>query len=52
MKDKKNQASEQAILRAKLWREFVASYQVVLEKSPETFTVFCEKFREMWIAGR
>jgi len=36
--------------RAQLWREFVAGYQVVLAKAPETFSDYCAEFRERWIA--
>lgn len=36
-------------VRAKLWREFVASYQKVLEGSPVAFSAFCAEFRERFI---
>jgi len=47
-----NATPEKIQFRAQLWREFVAKYQVVLATAPETFSDFCAKFRERWIAGR
>jgi BarA-like signal transduction histidine kinase len=47
-----NQTPAQIEFRKELWREFVASYQVVLISAPETFSDYCAKFRERWIAGR
>ncbi len=47
-----NQIQEQTAFRAKLWREFVSRYQLVLAATPETFSAFCAKFRERWIAGK
>jgi len=38
--------------RAKLWKEFIASYQAVLATSPEAFSKYCEKFRERWLAAQ
>jgi hypothetical protein len=38
--------------RADLWKEFIANYQVVLARGPESFSKYCEKFRERWIAAR
>jgi hypothetical protein len=46
-----NQTPEQIAFRAKLWKEFVASYQAVLADSPETFSDYCAKFRERWVNG-
>jgi hypothetical protein len=37
--------------RAQLWREFLASYQSVLEHSPEKFSDFCAAFRERFVQG-
>jgi hypothetical protein len=36
-------------LRAKLWQEYVASYQKVLAESPEEFSTFCAEFRERYL---
>jgi hypothetical protein len=47
-----NPTPEQVAFRAKLWRKFVAGYQVVLITAPETFSDYCTKFRERWIAGK
>lgn len=38
--------------RAELWRQFVAKYQRVLEDSPESFSKFCNAFREQYLRGR
>jgi hypothetical protein len=46
-----NPTPDQTAFRTKLWREFVSSYQLVLTTAPETFSAFCAKFRERWIAG-
>jgi hypothetical protein len=37
--------------RARLWKEFVANYQVVHATPPDKFPDYCAKFRERWIAG-
>jgi hypothetical protein len=37
--------------RASLWKEFVAN-QVVLATAPETFSGYCERFRERWVAAQ
>ncbi len=50
-KDMPNQSQAQITFRARLWSEFVAHYQVVLISAPETFSAYCEKFRERWIRG-
>lgn len=50
-RDAMNQTPEQIAFRAKLWKEFVASYQAVLADSPETFSDYCAKFRERWVNG-
>ncbi len=47
-----NQTHEQVANRAELWKKFVAQYQVVLAAAPETFSDYCAKFRERWIAGK
>ena len=47
-----NPTPEQVAFRAKLWRNFVAGYQVVLITAPENFSDYCTKFRERWIAGK
>ena len=51
----KQQSYEQTLaacaFRAKLWREFVANYQLVMSTVPETFSSYCEKFRERWVSG-
>jgi hypothetical protein len=47
-----NSTLEQIQFRAELWRDFVASYQVVLISAPEKFSDHCEAFRKRWIAGR
>jgi hypothetical protein len=36
-------------VRAKLWREYVASYQKVLQESPEEFSAFSAEFRERYL---
>jgi predicted component of type VI protein secretion system len=40
---------QQCEKRAKLWQEYVASYQKVLQESPETFSAFCSEFRERYL---
>jgi hypothetical protein len=35
--------------RAQLWREYVATYQKVLQESPEAFSAFCAEFRERYL---
>ena|SRR5437588_11781954 len=52
LEDPVNQTHEQVAFRAELWKKFVASYQSVLGTAPETFSAYCEKFRERWIAGK
>lgn len=47
-----NSTHAQIQFRAELWRDFVASYQVVLISAPEKFSEYCAKFRERWIGGR
>jgi predicted component of type VI protein secretion system len=39
----------QCATRAKLWQEYVATYQKVLQESPETFSAFCAEFRERYL---
>lgn len=36
-------------VRAKLWQEYVASYQRVLAESPEAFSAFSAEFRERYL---
>jgi hypothetical protein len=50
----KNDSRKEAIqadcaVRAKLWREYVTTYQKVLQESPETFSAFCGEFRERYL---
>jgi hypothetical protein len=52
MENAVNQTPEQITFRAKLWKEFVSRYQLVLAIAPDTFSTFCAKFRERWIAGK
>jgi hypothetical protein len=35
--------------RAKLWQEYVASYQNVLKESPEAFSAFSAEFRDRYL---
>lgn len=35
--------------RAKLWQEYVANYQRVLQESPEAFSTFSAEFRERYL---
>jgi predicted component of type VI protein secretion system len=39
----------QSATRAKLWQEYVASYQKVLQESPETFSAFSAEFRDRYL---
>jgi predicted component of type VI protein secretion system len=43
------QTLAQCAIRAKLWKEYVATYQKVLQESPETFSAFCAEFRERYL---
>lgn len=36
-------------IRTKLWREYVANYEKVLEVSPETFSAFSAAFRDRYL---
>jgi hypothetical protein len=36
-------------VRAKLWQEYVATYQKVLQESPEAFSAFSDEFRERYL---
>jgi hypothetical protein len=47
-----NATLEKVAFRAELLRKFVAGHQSVLATAPETFSDYCAKFRERWIAGR
>ena len=40
---------QQCEQRAKLWKEHVASYQKVLDETPEAFSVFSAEFRERFV---
>ena len=40
---------QQCEKRAKLWQEYVANYQKVLQESPEEFSAFCAEFRERYL---
>lgn len=46
-----NSTPAQVQFRSKLWKEFVATYQVVMATEPERFSEYCSEFRERWIAG-
>jgi hypothetical protein len=46
MKANDDQAVQDSEIRTKLWREFVNNYQKMLEKEPEKFTTYGEKFRD------
>jgi predicted component of type VI protein secretion system len=39
----------QCASRARLWREYVASYEKVLEESPREFSAFSAEFRERYL---
>jgi predicted component of type VI protein secretion system len=43
------QTLAQCATRAKLWKEYVATYQKVLQESPETFSEFSAEFRERYL---
>ena len=43
------QTLAQCATRAKLWKEYVASYQKVLQESPEAFSAFCAEFSERYL---
>jgi predicted component of type VI protein secretion system len=49
MKRTVEQIQADCATRAKLWQEYVASYQKVLHEAPETFSAFCAKFRERYL---
>jgi hypothetical protein len=36
-------------VRAKLWQEYLANYQKVLQESPEAFSAFCAESRERYL---
>jgi hypothetical protein len=36
-------------IRAKLWQEYVANYQKVLQESPEAFSAFSAEFRDRYL---
>jgi hypothetical protein len=40
---------DQSEKRAKLWREHVASYEKVIDESPEAFSEFSAEFRERFL---
>jgi hypothetical protein len=37
------------VIRAKLWQEYVANYQKVLQESSEAFSAFSAEFRERYL---
>lgn len=37
--------------RQRLWAEFVANYQREMIERPESFSEYCEKFRERFARG-
>jgi predicted component of type VI protein secretion system len=43
------QIRQQCEKRAKLWQEYVATYQKVLQESPEAFSAFSAEFRERYL---
>jgi hypothetical protein len=51
LEDDVKPAPQQVAFRAELWRKFIAGYQVVLATNPESFSDYCAKFRERWVAG-
>ena len=44
-----DQAVADCTTRAKLWQEYVASYQKALAESSETFSAFSAEFRERYL---
>jgi hypothetical protein len=51
MKRTAEQIQADCAARAKLWQEYVASYQKVLQESPEAFSAFSAEFRERYLQG-
>jgi hypothetical protein len=49
MKRTPEQIQSDCTARAKLWQEYVATYQKVLQESPETFSAFSAEFRERYL---
>ncbi len=49
-KDSHEATQADCAVRAKLWREYVASYQKVLAESPEAFSAFSAEFRERYVS--
>jgi hypothetical protein len=49
MKRTAEQIQADCAVRAKLWKEYVATYQKVLQESPETFSAFSAEFREQYL---
>jgi hypothetical protein len=49
MKRTAEQIQADCALWAKLWQEYVASYQKVLQESPESFSAFSAEFRERYL---
>jgi len=45
------QIQANCVFRAQLWREFLASYESVLDRSPEGFSEFCADFRKRFVRG-
>jgi hypothetical protein len=52
MKTKYEQLIQDTEIRTKLWREFVTNYQQILEKEPEKFSMYAEKFRDRYLHAR
>jgi hypothetical protein len=51
VKSKYEQITEGCAVRAKLWQEYVAGYQKVLQDSPEAFSSFSAEFRERFLGA-
>lgn len=47
--DRYMQTLTECATRAKLWQEYVASYQKALQESPELFSAFSADFRERYL---
>ena len=51
LKQSSEQIQANCEFRARLWREFVASYQSVLQRSYEEFSEHCSDFRVRFMEG-
>jgi hypothetical protein len=49
MKRTAEQIQADCALRTKLWKEYVATYQKVLQESPEAFSAFSAEFRDRYL---